>query len=281
MQGQGSYQSSMVEHSAYGKPQFQPPPSSTAPQEQTPFQQPQAPSKSGFDRLKDVSGVFIKQKADAEQKAMCESDNIYYIYPMNMMTESKKGRKLFKATETSHCIDKRCATGHCRPFHLAISLADDDESIDDTPFLALDRPCTCTLYCFNRPEVFVYKMVKNKGGWEKQLLGKIRNPWDICNVAFDVHDSQGYIKYNIIGESCQCGLVCNGCPCSVCEHVEFVIKHPSGSDIGKINKKPPGCCKALISSADNFSITFPPNSTKEERALFLAATLLLDYIHFE
>lgn len=46
-------------------------------------------------------------------------------------------------------------------------------------------------------------------------------------------------------------------------------------------KKGKDCIKNTFGDADNFSLVFPDNATKEDKALLLAATLMLDYMYFE
>jgi len=49
-----------------------------------------------------------------------------------------------------------------------------------------------------------------------------------------------------------------------------------------MEKRLPGnpCC-AEMTATDNFSLEFPPKATKEERALLLAAVILMDFSYFE
>jgi hypothetical protein len=42
-----------------------------------------------------------------------------------------------------------------------------------------------------------------------------------------------------------------------------------------------GCFKAWVSDADCFKIAFPSNATPEDKALLVAATILIDYRYFE
>lgn len=42
-----------------------------------------------------------------------------------------------------------------------------------------------------------------------------------------------------------------------------------------------GLAKELFTDADNFFVTFPPNSTSTQRALLLGALFLIDFLYFE
>lgn len=55
-----------------------------------------------------------------------------------------------------------------------------------------------------------------------------------------------------------------------------------GVDVGKIQKKWSGLGKELFTTADNFGVEFSPTLAEPEvRRLVLAATFLIDFVHFE
>jgi len=230
----------------------------------------------GYDRLEIRDGVFIKQKLElAEVMTGCEVGNVYYVFPMNKDGD-KKGHKLFKCKEKSSCCAKQCMSGDCRPFQLKVNLEDESEELDNEPFLLLDRPCKCTCYCFNRPELIVTYVEDGRS----EYIGKITNPWECCNILLDVQDKDGNVKYGINGSCCQIGMHCKG-PFDCCQTIDFEIKTPSGDTVAGLQKRSQGCVQAEISNADNFSLNFPANATKEDKALLMAAVLFLDFRYFE
>jgi len=247
------------------------------PQQYAPQQYQQAPKdKKGFERLAERDGIFIKQKFDAlEAITGCEKGNTYYVFPLSKDGE-KKGKRLFKAKEKSSCFAKQCMSGDCRPFQLKVNLESTSEETDNEPFLLIDRPCKCTCLCFNRPEITV-NLVEDG---QNVYVGKIRDPWTCCNIINDIYDKDNNLKYKIEGSCCQIGMHCKG-PFACCETIDFDVKTPSGEVISTIQKRSPGCLKALVSDADNFSINFPPNATPEDKALLMAAVMFLDYRYFE
>jgi len=238
---------------------------------------PVAPKgKKGFDRLVDRDGIFIKQKLDIlEAMTGCEQGNTYLVYPLGKDGD-KKGKKLFKCKEKSSCFAKQCMTGDCRPFQLKINLEDESEELDNEAFLLLDRPCKCTCYCFNRPELSVTWVEDGKS----QYIGKIIDPWTCCNIINEIYDKDNNFKYKVEGSCLQIGMHCKG-PFECCEKIDFEIKTPSGDVISGIQKKSPGCLAAMVSDADNFSVHFPANASKEDKALIMATVLFLDYRYFE
>jgi len=48
-----------------------------------------------------------------------------------------------------------------------------------------------------------------------------------------------------------------------------------------MQKKTAGFCASLNSLSDNFALTFPSNTSVEDKALLLSATLFADYQWFE
>lgn len=50
---------------------------------------------------------------------------------------------------------------------------------------------------------------------------------------------------------------------------------------GKITKKWSGLLKEGFTDADNFGVTFPNDWPNEQKALFLGAVFLIDFVHFE
>jgi len=232
--------------------------------------------KKGFDRLAERDGIFIKQKLDLlEAMTGCEQGNTYYVYPLGKDGD-KKGKKLLKAKEKSSCFAKQCMSGDCRPFQLKVNLEDDSEELDNEPFLLLDRPCKCTFMCCNRPELTVTYVEDGKN----EYIGKIINPWTCCNIIMDIHDKDNNLKYKIEASCLQLGLHCKF-PCEACETVDFDIKTPSGEVISTLQKRSPGCLAAAVSDADNFSVNFPANASKEDKALIMSCAMFLDYRFFE
>ena len=62
-----------------------------------------------------------------------------------------------------------------------------------------------------------------------------------------------------------------------------MFKDPNGAIVpgARVQKRSQGCLKAAISDSDNFSVIFPPSSTKEDRALLMAAVIMMDFMLFE
>jgi len=122
-------------------------------------------------------------------------------------------------------------------------------------------------------------MVPNSTG--DNFVGKVIDPCQCGNIILNVYNNQHALAYTIDGSCCQLGLWCKF-PCEPCQSIDFSIKGADGVDLGtQIKKKSPGCLVSSISDADNFSLTFPPGCTKEDKAVLMCAVLFLDFRHFE
>jgi len=51
--------------------------------------------------------------------------------------------------------------------------------------------------------------------------------------------------------------------------------------VSTLQKRSPGCAKAMFSEADNFACHFPANATAEDKALIMSAVMFLDFRYFE
>ena len=203
----------------------------------------------------------------------CETQNKYVVYPAHA-DGSKRKESIFKAKEKSSCISRTCLSGVCRPFNVKL-----EHEEHGGKFLWLHRECTCTLCCLNRPSMDVYCCEGSKEPGD--LIGKIVNPFTCLSKEVQIFDSQNVLKYVIEAESCQLGLWCK-CPCESCQTIEFQILDANRNRTNcRLMKKSPGCLKAAISDADNFSLIFPHKATSEERALLMAAVIMIDFMYFE
>jgi len=162
---------------------------------------------------------------------------------------------------------------------MTVQLRDTDLKVHNTSFLEIERPCTCTFYCFARPVV----NVSHVEGGKKTHLGKIMNPFKFCNCDYkmDVYNNNNNIVYKIVAKCCQTGIMCGQYPCTPCQTVDFQMTTGAGLIVGALQKKTAGFCASLNSLSDNFALSFPNNATVEDKALLLAATLFADYQWFE
>jgi hypothetical protein len=221
----------------------------------------------GMERLGMLDSIYVKQKFDLmEAMSGCEVENSYSVFQTYKDGEAK-GKPIFKCKEKSGCCSRTFLSGACRPFDMKVK----DEGTDEE-FLTFNRPCTCAFLCCNRPNLKVF----HKGAH----LGSIVQPFMWCNLQVNVFDAFDQLRFKIEGSCNQLGLWCK-CPCEPCEKIDFIVHDALGNKTGFLQKKSPGCAKAMISDADNFALQFPKDATKEDKALLLAAVIMLDFMYFE
>ena len=228
-------------------------------------------------KIMQLEGIFVKQKLDlTEVITGCETENKYYVYEKKADKIKKKGKKLWKCKEKSGCYSRNCLSPVCREFKMKIeNLADNEEQTEDC--MILEKPCTCTCFCCNRPFINVNYV---EGG-ASQFLGKIFYPYACCDYFIVVFDSANTKRFTISANCCQCGILCMGYPCEKCETVQFQVVDGQGQPTGSLTKKNKNCLKSAISDADNFGMAFAPSMTWEDRSLLLSAVLFIDYMLFE
>ena len=231
-----------------------------------------------IDKIMSLPGIFVKQKIELlEVLTGCETENKYMVYekkPGEIKKASKK--KLYKCKEKSGCYSRQCLSNDCRAFNLKVSnLGFSDEY--DKECLRVEKECTCTFLCFNRPFSKVY--YTEDGG--QTYLGKIRDPFDCCNFTFKVYDSEDRLFSKIYTHCCQCGIWCMGCCCEPCETVPFEVFDKDGNVMATLTKKNRNCTKSMLTDADNFGFDFPKDFTWEQRSLFLVTIVFIDFMMFE
>lgn len=182
---------------------------------------------------------------------------------------------LFKAKEKSSCLARNCLPGDCRPFKVKV-----ENEPSGNNFLRFEREFTCTCLCLARPmmEVFYVENKESNGDY----LGKIINPFTCCSRNLEIYDNKNSLKYIIHGNCLQLGFFCP-LPCEPCQIIDFDILDANGGTIpgSRLQKRSAGCLKAAVSDADNFSLVFPPSSSKEDRALLMSAVIMMDFMFFE
>mmetsp|Transcript_62677 Transcript_62677/g.149521 ORF Transcript_62677/g.149521 Transcript_62677/m.149521 type:complete len:275 (+) Transcript_62677:89-913(+) len=148
----------------------------------------------------------------------------------------ESGRDLFFVQEGSTCLERNCCKGECKAWRMDVYLLGPggvDAGLQSmTPFMHLERPCTLTCFCLNRPEVEVSELPSGR------VLGYIEEPFTCCNLTFTVHDTNRNPLLKTDISLCNWGLCCP-CPCEglPCQTVEFPITDfENGQEVAKIRK---------------------------------------------
>ncbi|CAK78558.1 unnamed protein product (macronuclear) [Paramecium tetraurelia] len=148
----------------------------------------------------------------------------------------------------------------------------------DQTILKFKREYQCTCCCCNRPRLEVY-YVENA---QNKLLGYIIDPIYCCRIGCNILDSDNQLRYMIKASTCQSYFWCR-CPCSIeCNKIGFDIKLPTGEVVAPMLKQVKTCCNTdSFSICDNISAMFPQKATTEDKALILAATIMIEFMYFE
>ena len=229
------------------------------------------------EKIMGLEGIFVKQKIDLmEMLSGCEMENKYLVYRKEPGKVKKMGGKLYKCKEKSGCYTRQCLSNDCRPLKIQIENLGSNDNYDKE-CMVVERPCTCTFLCFNRP----YSKIYYTEDGSNQYIGKISDPWDCCNYSFSVYDKHDKKAFSIFTTCCQCAMCCKGCPCEPCERVTFQVFDPAGTLVTTIEKKNKNCIQNALTDADNFGMDFPSNFDWETRSLFLVAMMFIDFMMFE
>ena len=110
------------------------------------------------------------------------------------------------------------------------------------------------------------------------LLGKVVNPFGCCELKLNIFNASNDLRYTIVGSCCQCGVICQG-PC--CQEVELQILNVAAEQVGTLRRVKASILQNVVETVANFTVTFPQHSNGPDRALLIAATIMLDYTYFE
>lgn len=184
--------------------------------------------------------------------------------------------ELFYAVEQTDCCSRNAKNNcpDCAPWNVDI-LHHGGGGMYAKAF-HMDRPCTFTCCCLNRPEVNIIDVM---GG--EQKIGSIIDPFAFCDLTFQIKDAAGEPVLKATGGCCQPGLICP-LPCGPCSEVNFDIKDVANDRlVGNIKKKVPSCCKFMFASdVDNYYIEFGEVKDPKWKAMVMALSLFIDFRYF-
>jgi len=224
-----------------------------------------------FEILRTAEKAVVKMQVNLLQILTgYEQRNRYDVFVLsNGMTI-----RLFRCKEESGWCMRQCCPTHARAFNMKVNfVANNIGQIDDNftaPIAIINRPWACTCMCLGRPEMTV---TWNLGG-QARTIGTVFDPFTCCNPQLNIYNAEGRELLRFVGNCCQCGFHCK------CYKVEIDMYRP-GNDIpcGALIKTEK--FSSCITNADTFNIFFPKDSSPEEKMLIIAATLMMDYQHFE
>jgi uncharacterized protein YxjI len=192
--------------------------------------------------LETVNGLVISQKKEwGEIVTGFETKNKYVVL-------DQSGRELYMAIEEGGSTLARWFLKAWRPFEIHV------RAFDQTPVIRVARPFR---FYFHELNVF---------GKDENLLGTIKREFAILRRIYSVYDPDGNKLFRLFGP--------------ILHPWTFEIRDES-AECGKITKKWSGLLKEGFTDTDNFGVTFPREWPAEQKALFLGAVFLIDFVHFE
>jgi len=227
-------------------------------------------------KLEAMDGCYIKEEFDfAEMLTGCEFGNNYRVY--NLKDGKCHGKKQFEYKEKSGCCARNFMNADCRPMDMKVVNKQYGMEAEDEECMHIKRPCKVACYCFNRQQMEI--MYTEKGN--QVYLGKVVDPWDLCNYGFSIKDEQGKHLFDITASCCQLAFWL-GCPCDSCNKVEFKVKVKQHSmEMGSMIKIGPGLCKSpLDKNYNNFIVNYPKNADFKIKCLMTTCAVFIDYMMF-
>lgn len=195
-----------------------------------------------MDKLQSISTLVVSQQKEwGEILTGFETKNKYVV-------SDASGNRMYLAAEEAGSTLLRLFLKAGRPFTIVV-LTENNEVV-----LRVIRPFR---FYFHRVEI-----VDSQG----KLLGVIQKRFSLLRRIYSVFNSEGKEEFKLLGP----------------------ISHPwtfniinNGVEYGKITKKWSGLLKEGFTVADNFGVVFPEEWDVKQKAVFLGAVFLIDFVHFE
>lgn len=201
--------------------------------------------RHSLENLNNAQSLVIKQKKEwGEILTGFETRNKYNImdgWGNNILEAEEEGGSF-------GTVLARLFLTYLRPFTMSIFSADGNE------IFVLDRP-----FRFYFHELDVRKP-------DGTLLGKIKRRFALLRRIYAVLDRSEREVFQIFGP--------------IFRPWTFLI-NKDDQEQGKIVKKWSGLGKEVFTDADNFGINFPKGISTNQKAVFLGALFLIDFVHFE
>ncbi len=193
--------------------------------------------------LAPVEGLVVTQKKEwGEIITGFETKNAYTV-------ADASGRELYAAVEEGGFFLWRWILKALRPFVILVL------ALDQRPVIKAVRP-----FRFFFHEISVFDASNDR------LLGTIKRRFSILRRKYSVIAPNGNEIYQLFGP--------------ILHPWTFEILDESG-EYGKITKEWSGLLKEGFTDADNFGVIFPADWPVQQKALFMGAVFLIDFVHFE
>ena len=243
-----------------------------------PIPMPQVPNivyvKDPMSELNTCTGVIIRQQPELlEAITGCETANRYHVYGQT----GQELKYLFKCMEKSGCCMRNFCPSNIREFNMEIiHILNLGPQPVSKLFANAMKPLMCPCFCCCRPEMTLLL------GEQKEIVGKIVNPYTCCDPEFEIFDKSGNVKFKVHADCCQCGLMCANNICGKFSSANFDIYDGAMTNkVGQISRMPAQSYAEMVTDADSYQINFPAQASAEDKLLLIALGLMIDYQYFE
>ena len=231
--------------------------------QQQPIQWMPAPTQAlancppGLEYLTQVDQILVHQQVELwEVTTGYQTANRYIV-------KNTLGQQIYFAAEESTPFCRQCC-GINRPFTLAILDNGNNEVIHMAREFTCSGPCFCC-WCKQRMEV------QSPPG---QVVGYINQNCTFWDPVFSIQDAEDREVLTITGSM---SALC----CKPFGDIPFQVATPDGNNVGNVTKQWSGLAQELITTADNFGISFPMDLDVRMKAVLLGACFLIDFVFFE
>lgn len=241
--------------------------------------------------LGSTPGLLVRQKLRMKNCIPCLMKNKFQVgeFPQGLDPNEPWEDEVFATQsgtmfveEESECMDK-CLCGNYRAFTLRAYTG--GEFNRGNEIMRMDRPFKCPIICccFNPwpQELTVSNPATNLP------LGTVKQDWRcvpaLCGKTYwKLQRPDGEVHHVIERDIC-CNSNCFA-PSCLCKIHKIDIKSADETRVvGSLENIFPGCtCRTILCGGliDNYRLTFPTDSTPEEKANIFGALYLIDYMVF-
>ncbi|CRG97241.1 phospholipid scramblase, putative [Plasmodium gallinaceum] len=180
----------------------------------------------------------------------------------------------FVAIENSHFANRNCLPKICIPVEMKILRQGKELNMPD---LLVEKDCSCTICCLNRPTIKMYDFSNNNN---KELIGIIKSPFSCCSYKFDLFDTSNNKIIYMDDTCCQLSILCP-LPCGACKYSNFYLHDAKTKEkVAHLIKEVP-FLQLVKKDIDNYVMNFEQVVNPEWKMMVLAFALFLDYIYYD
>lgn len=225
--------------------------------------------------LRGTQRVYLKQEVDWMKVAVdIEGRMEYLCYDASKVQPGSEfvpvGNPMFHLSEKSGFCNRLFCPPENREMKIQIRDVANGGSAD--PFVVLEKNYSFTCFCLDRPN---FMITLNDNG-KKTNMGRIEYPFNCCDYNFNIFDAKGGLKFRVLGDCCQCGVLFpRGC-CASCNNADFPVVSASGDEVTMIKRINHDPFKGCLAQTDDYYVDFQPSLDYFDRVLLIGATLMLN-----